>query len=86
MKTTVLGQQVDIPFGVAPFALQKILHPKGETLTATEAFKRKTAFGLSMLTTTTLSEVLECNPSGLKILQLYFMKNAEYTIDIIRLA
>jgi len=26
------------------------------------------------------------NPSGLKILQLYFMKNSEYTIDVIRLA
>ncbi len=26
------------------------------------------------------------NPSGLKILQLYFMKNAEYTLEVIRLA
>ena len=34
MKTTVLGQSVDLPFGVAPFALQKILHPKGELLMA----------------------------------------------------
>ncbi len=47
---------------------------------AAEAFKRKTAFGLSMLTTTKLSEVVEVNGSGLKILQLYFLKNGEYTL------
>jgi (S)-2-hydroxy-acid oxidase len=29
MKTTVLGQELSLPFGIAPFALQKILHPKG---------------------------------------------------------
>ena len=86
MKTKLLGESVDLPFGIAPFALQKILHPKGEILTSSEAFRRKTAFGLSMLTTTRPKEVSEANPTGLKILQLYFMKNAEYTLSIIRMA
>jgi (S)-2-hydroxy-acid oxidase len=39
-----------------------------------------------MLTTTKLEEVVNANPHGPKILQLYFMKNASYTISIIRLA
>lgn len=39
-----------------------------------------------MITTTKLSEVAKFNPTGLKILQLYFMKNANYTLDVIRLA
>jgi isopentenyl diphosphate isomerase/L-lactate dehydrogenase-like FMN-dependent dehydrogenase len=29
MKARILGEEVDLPFGIAPFALQKILHPKG---------------------------------------------------------
>ena len=86
MKTRVLGVDVDLPFGVAPFALQKILHPEGELLISAEAYRRKTVLGLSMLTTTKPKDVVAVNPSGLKIMQLYFMKNAEYTKDIIRLA
>ena len=39
-----------------------------------------------MLTTTRPSEAAEANQTGIRILQLYFMKNAEYTIDVIRLA
>jgi len=39
-----------------------------------------------MLTTTKPRDVVKVNPSGLKILQLYFMKNATYTNSIIRLA
>ena len=38
-----------------------------------------------MLTTTKLSEVSEVNQKGIKIMQLYFMKNADYTLDFIRL-
>lgn len=48
--------------------------------------KHNTAYGLSMLTTTKPGDVAKVNPSGLKILQLYFLKNADYTLDVIRLA
>ena len=51
-QTKILGHHVDIPFGIAPVAMQKLIHPKGEILTATEAFKQKTAYGLSMCSTT----------------------------------
>lgn len=86
MKTKILGEEVDLPFGIAPFAMQKILHPRGELLTASEACKRKTVFGLSMLTTTRPKDVVQVNKTGIKFLQLYFMKNAEYTLKIVRLA
>ena len=39
-----------------------------------------------MLTTTKPRDVAEVNPTGVKLLQTYFMKNAEYTIDVIRTA
>ena len=77
---------MSIPFGIAPFALQKLLHPEGEKIAARQAFRENTVFGLSMLTTTRPSVAAEANSSGVRILQLYFMKNAEYTIEVIRLA
>jgi isopentenyl diphosphate isomerase/L-lactate dehydrogenase-like FMN-dependent dehydrogenase len=39
-----------------------------------------------MLTTTKPGDVARVNPTGVKILQLYFLKNAEYTLKVIRLA
>lgn len=33
-KTKILGHEVDIPFGVAPVAMQKLVHPLGETVAA----------------------------------------------------
>lgn len=86
MATKVLGHDLALPFGIAPFAMQKMLHPQGELITAKQAFEHKTAYGLSMLTTTKPNEVAAVNPTGLKMLQLYFMKNAEYTKDVLRLA
>lgn len=53
-KTTIFGHPVDLPFGVAPVAMQKLIHPKGELLAAKEAFEQKTAYGLSMLSTTSM--------------------------------
>jgi (S)-2-hydroxy-acid oxidase len=85
-KTSILGHPTDLPFGIAPFALQKLLHPEGELITAREAGRQNTAYGLSMLTTTKPGDVAKVNPSGIKILQLYFLNNAEYTLDVIRLA
>ena len=86
MATRVMGYNVDLPFGVAPFAMQKLLHHKGELLPAAEAFRRNTVFALSSLSTTTTTDIFVANPSKLKILQVYFMKNAEHTKALVRLA
>lgn len=29
LKTKILGKEVDLPFGIAPFAMQKLVHPDG---------------------------------------------------------
>ena len=34
MKTTVMGNEIDFPIGVAPTGLQKMAHPEGEVATA----------------------------------------------------
>jgi (S)-2-hydroxy-acid oxidase len=34
MSTKILGKEVSIPFGMAPVAMQKLIHPEGELLAA----------------------------------------------------
>jgi isopentenyl diphosphate isomerase/L-lactate dehydrogenase-like FMN-dependent dehydrogenase len=51
MNTQILGTKLNLPFGVAPVAMQKLIHPHGEILAAREAYLQNTAYGLSMLAT-----------------------------------
>jgi isopentenyl diphosphate isomerase/L-lactate dehydrogenase-like FMN-dependent dehydrogenase len=80
MKIKILGREVSYPFGFEPVAMQKLVHEKGELLSATEAYNQGTAYGLSMMSSTKIKEVATVNPSGLKILQIYFLKNQNYTL------
>jgi len=34
MKTTIMGNEIDFPIGIAPTAMQKMAHPEGEVATA----------------------------------------------------
>ena len=34
MKTTIMGDEIDFPIGVAPTALQRMAHDDGESATA----------------------------------------------------
>lgn len=34
MKSKILGMDTNIPFGIAPAAMQKLIHPEGELLAA----------------------------------------------------
>ena len=34
MKTTIMGNGIGFPIGIAPTGLQKMVHPKGEVATA----------------------------------------------------
>lgn len=85
MKTKILGREVNIPFGVAPIAMQKLIHSDGEILAAKEAFLQDTAYGLSMLSTTAPSKVHQVNPTGLKIHQLYLLKEGDYTERFVKM-
>ena len=55
--TTVLGQPIALPIGIAPFALQRALHPDGELAMARAATAAKTFMGLSMGSNCTIEEV-----------------------------
>jgi len=34
MKTTIMGNKIDFPIGIAPTSVQKMAHPEGEVATA----------------------------------------------------
>jgi len=38
MKTTIMGNEIDFPIGIAPTAMQKMAHPEGEAETARGIF------------------------------------------------
>lgn len=55
LKCKILGSEMNLPFGIAPAAMQKLIHAEGELLGAKESYEQGTAYGLSMLSTTRLS-------------------------------
>ena len=57
LSTTVLGQRVALPVGIAPFALQCLLDPEGEVAMAKAATAANTFMVLSMGSTRTIEDV-----------------------------
>ena len=56
-STTLLGQQVSIPFGIAPTAMHCLVHPEGELNTVRSAVTHNTVFCASTLATKGLEEI-----------------------------
>lgn len=86
MSTTVLGQNVNIPVGIAPSGWHKMAHPAGEAATARAAKKLGTVMGVSMGTSLgapdevcSPEEVKSAGGSGVKFFQLYMFKNRGFT-------
>jgi len=57
LSTTLLGRDVALPVGIAPFALQGLLHPEGEVATARAATSANIFMALSMGANRTIEEV-----------------------------
>ena len=84
MKTTVLGKKVSIPFGLAPTAMQKMAHPKGEFNSFEAAEKMDTIVCLSTLSTTSIDELSKSAPSSHRWMQLYIAKDREITRRLVK--
>ena len=113
MKTNVLGNEVSMPIGIAPTAMQRMAHPDGECATAKAAegrFDSKiilvafnyyidvsifypkyyslilrfseagTIFILSTISTSSIEEIAEAAPTGIKWFQLYIYNDIEVMI------
>ena len=80
LETTLLGTQVSMPLGVAPFAMQSLLAPKGECATARVAAAAGALMTVSTLTTCTHAEIAAAS-SGPRWLQLYVLRDRQRTLD-----
>ncbi|CAH3122285.1 unnamed protein product [Porites lobata] len=86
LSTTVLGEKVSLPIGIAPTATQKLAHPDGEQATAKAASKAGTCMILSCVGSTSLEDVATMAPESVKWLQLYVLSSQEMTKKIVKRA
>ncbi|XP_070000343.1 uncharacterized protein Hao isoform X2 [Penaeus vannamei] len=86
MQTTVLGHTVNVPFGVAPTAMQRMATPDGESANARAAGKIGTVFTLSTIATTSIEEIASEAPDTLRFFQLYIYKDRAVTASLVKRA
>jgi len=78
--TTVLGTPVSMPLLVAPFAMQRLLHPDGEVATARAAAAAGTLMFVSTTTSSAHDEIAAAC-SAPRWLQLYVLRDRQRTLD-----
>ncbi|XP_056646023.1 2-Hydroxyacid oxidase 1 [Diorhabda sublineata] len=83
LSTTILGEKISMPIGIAPTAMQKMAHPLGECANARAAQELGTIFTLSTLSTSSIEEVAEAAPQAIKWYQLYIYKDRNITRDLV---
>ncbi|XP_045472727.1 hydroxyacid oxidase 1-like [Harmonia axyridis] len=86
MSTTILGEQISMPIGIAPTSLQKMAHPDGELASAKAAEALGTIFILSTASNSTIEEVAEAAPECAKWFQLYVFNDRNLTKNLIQRA
>jgi len=74
LSVTVLGQKIDLPVFLAPTALQRLFHHRGERATAAAAEKFGTLFGVSSLGTVSMAELAARHRTP-QVYQFYFHKD-----------
>lgn len=85
-SSTVLGQRVTLPFGIAPTGFTRMMHAEGEIAGAGAAGAAGIPFCLSTLGTTTIEEVKSANPLGRNWFQLYMWRDRDRTSSLIERA
>ncbi|NXT17995.1 HAOX1 oxidase, partial [Syrrhaptes paradoxus] len=86
LSTSVLGQKISMPVCVGATAMQRMAHTDGEMATAKACHAMGTGMMLSSWATSSIEEVAEAAPAGLRWLQLYVYKDREVTKSLVRRA
>ncbi|XP_043255327.1 peroxisomal (S)-2-hydroxy-acid oxidase GLO5 [Colletes gigas] len=86
LSTTILGEKISMPLGVAPSAMQRMAHPDGECGNARAAEAAGTIYTLSTISTSSIEEVAEAAPKGIKWFQLYIYVDRNVTLNLIKRA
>ena len=82
----VLGDDVALPFGIAPTGFTRLMHTEGEIAGAHAAARAGIPFGLSTLGTRSIEEVKAANPHGRNWFQLYMWKDRERSMALVERA
>lgn len=82
----VLGQQVELPFAIAPTGFTRLMHTDGELAGARVAAAAGIPFSLSTLGTASIEDVAAAAPQGRKWFQLYMWRDRDRSIALLRRA
>ncbi|KAA2257279.1 alpha-hydroxy-acid oxidizing protein [Solihabitans fulvus] len=85
LGTTVLGARLASPLGVAPMAYHRLAHPDGELATAAAAGATGSLFVVSIFASETIEDIAAA-ATGPLWLQLYWLRQREILVDLIRRA
>ena len=85
LRTTILGQAISMPIGVAPTAFHKLANDMGEIATAKAARAAGTLFVLSSLSNTPMESVFP-EAGSPRWFQLYIYKDREVSAELVRRA
>src|SRR5437868_9915455 len=85
LRTTILGQSISMPIGVAPTAFHKLANEAGEIATARAAKKARTLFVLSSLSSTPMESVFP-EAGSPRWFQLYIYKDRGITGELVKRA
>jgi isopentenyl diphosphate isomerase/L-lactate dehydrogenase-like FMN-dependent dehydrogenase len=83
--TTILGERISLPVGVAPVALQGLAHPEGEVVPARVAGRTGLPFVLSTFSSRSLETVAAVG-KGLRWFQLYVPQDRRIAEQLVRRA
>ncbi|HWM07142.1 MAG TPA: alpha-hydroxy acid oxidase [Actinophytocola sp.] len=82
----VLGERVELPFGIAPTGFTRMMHAEGEIAGATAAAAAGIPFALSTMGTTSIEEVTAAAPGGRHWFQLYMWKDRDRSMALVERA
>ncbi|KAM8946675.1 2-Hydroxyacid oxidase 1 [Pelodytes ibericus] len=86
LSTTILGQKLSMPICVGATAMQRMAHPQGETATVRACNTLGTGMMLSSWATSSIEEVAEAAPDGIRWMQLYIYKDRNLTRSLVQRA
>lgn len=86
LNSKILTEKTYLPFGIAPTAMQKLVHPDGEIGNATAADEKRTIYTLSTVSTTSLEDVAKSTKHKSLFFQLYAVNNKEVQSNLIKRA
>jgi L-lactate dehydrogenase (cytochrome) len=82
----VLGDRVELPFGIAPTGFTRLMQTEGELAGARVAARHGIPFSLSTLGTSSIEEVRAANPNGRNWFQLYMWKDRDRSMALVERA